>query len=213
HGKRNAPCLTGDTMITLRSGREVSIREMFDSQMVGVRVPSMSEDLRLEDATVIGITRKLSTDLFALRTSTTSIKATGNHLFPIWRDDRMEWVRTDEIKAGDYVATPRVIPTTPFAPFFTSLLPAEDVLVHWRDERPGRRRPRLHEVLHEVHRRHAEGVSLSIGHGGFASSRIAKFRLEVSEDLAYLCGLIESDGCSGRQGQRAIRFVNTSAAL
>src|SRR5438874_4276987 len=29
-GKRNAPCLTGDTMITLSGGREIAIRDMFD---------------------------------------------------------------------------------------------------------------------------------------------------------------------------------------
>jgi ATP-dependent metalloprotease FtsH len=212
-GKRNAPCLTGDTMITLSGGREVSIKEMFDSRMVGVKVPSMGEGFRIEDATVIGITRKPSTDLYEMRTTTSSVKATGNHLFPIWRGDRMEWVRTDELKAGDYVATPRVIPTTPFAPYFTSLLAHEDVLVHWKGEKAGERRPRLHEVLNEVHRNHDQVAGLSVGRGGFRSSRIDRFPLEVTEDLAYLCGLIESDARFGARGDRSIQFVNTEPVL
>src|SRR5207248_9495807 len=62
-------------------------------------------------------------------------------------------------------------------------------------------------------RRHGEGVALSVGRGGYSSSRIERFPLEVSEDLAYLCGLIESDGCFGSRGDRAIAFVNTEAAL
>jgi len=45
----------------------------------------MSEDFRLEDATVVGITRKTSADLFEIRTSTSSIKATGNTSFHLAR--------------------------------------------------------------------------------------------------------------------------------
>jgi ATP-dependent metalloprotease FtsH len=212
-GKRNAPCLTGDAMITLSGGREISIGEMFDTGMVGVKVPSMSEDFRLEDVTVIGITRKQSKDLYELRTSTSSIKATGNHEFPIWRGDRMEWVRLDALQVGDYVATPRVIPTTVSAPCFISLLPVEDVLVHWRDRRPWERHPRLHRVFNEVLRDRDAVAALSIGRGGFGSSYLKRFPLEVTEDLAYLCGLIESDGHFGVPGHRSITFVNTQPEL
>ena len=212
-GKRNAPCLTGDTVVTLSGGREVTIREMFDSQMIGARVPSMSEDFRIEDATVIGITRKRPVDLFKIRTTTSAVRATGNHLFPVWRNDRLQWVRTDELVTGDFVATPRVIPTSPFAPSFASLLENHAVLVHWADEPEHERRPRLQEVLAEVHRRHREGIALSIGSGGYKSSRLDRFPLEVTEDMAYVCGLIESDGYFGREDDRSIRFVNTEPAL
>src|SRR5439155_20708282 len=64
-GKRNAPCLTGDTMITLSGGKQVTIQEMFEKKMVGVRVPAMvAGEFRFEDATVIGMTRKRCTDLY-----------------------------------------------------------------------------------------------------------------------------------------------------
>src|SRR5439155_25682739 len=59
--KRNAPCLTGDTVITLSGGRQVTIQQMFENAMVGGKVPAMTKDLRFEDANVIGITRKPST--------------------------------------------------------------------------------------------------------------------------------------------------------
>jgi hypothetical protein len=35
----------------------------------------------------------------------------------------------------------------------------------------------------------------------------------VNEDLAYLCGLITSDGVWGQMGDRQIQFVNTELAL
>ena len=39
-----------------------------------------------------------------MKTGVGSIKATGNHLFPVWRGLEMEWVRADELKEGDFVA-------------------------------------------------------------------------------------------------------------
>jgi ATP-dependent metalloprotease FtsH len=214
-GKRNAPCLTGDTMITLWGGREVSIGEMFDSQMVGVKVPTMSEDFRLEDATVIGITRKRSEDLFELRTTTSAIKATGNHLFPIWRGDRMEWVRTDQLKPGDYVATPRLIPTTHERLRFTDLLPAEDTIVRLRDEQGDDSQRKLFEVAAELPWLHRDGkiMGLSTQVRADRPGLLSRFPFEVSEDFAYLCGLIASDGSFGQAGGRSIQFVNTEAAL
>ena len=207
-GKRNAPCLTGDTEITLSGGRQVAIRDMFERQMVGVRVPSMSEDFRLEDSTVIGITCKPSTDLFQIRTTTSSIKATGNHQFPVWRHDHMEWVRTDELQPGDHVATPRVIPTTSERPLFASLLPAEDVFVHSEDGR----RP-LFESIANFRALWRRIGALSTGQGGFGSSRLERHPLEISEGMAYVCGLIASDGAFGAPGDRTVQFVNTEPHL
>jgi ATP-dependent metalloprotease FtsH len=211
-GKRNAPCLTGDTMITLSGGREVTIRQMFDSQMIGARLPSMSEDFRIEDVTVIGITRKPSPDLFEIRTSTSAIKATGNHLFPIWRTDHLEWIQTDRLAAGDHVATPRVIPTTDQAPLFTSLLPPEDVFVSERGPQGNIMRAPFHSSVSTADRARHNLGSLSLGSSG-RSSTVLRFPLEVSEDLAYLCGLLESDGYFGRPESRTITFVNTERGL
>ncbi len=212
-GKRNAPCLTGDTRITLSGGREVTIAEMFDQQMIGARVPSMGEGFRLEDASVIGITRKRSEDLFELRTTTSAIKATGNHQFPVWRDGAMAWVRTDEMVVGDFVAVPRVIPTTKERPSFASLLPAEDVVVHFRDGEPGSRKIPLLQALPMLATRHDAIEALSTGVGALDGSRLERFPKTVSEDFAYVCGLVASDGYFGERGERTIAFVNTEAVL
>jgi ATP-dependent metalloprotease FtsH len=211
--KRNAPCLTGDTRVTLNGGRQVTIRDMFENEMVGVRVPAMTADFRLEDATVIGITRKPSTELFEITTSTSAIRATGNHQFPVLRGEGMAWVRADELTEDDYVAMPRAVPTTSRAPRFLDLLPAEDVVVHLKGHRAGERRPRLFEVLADADLCQRQIERLSTALGGFRSSYLERFPFEVDDHLAYLCGLIASDGCFGRPGDRSIQFVNTCLAL
>ncbi|HYT91577.1 MAG TPA: AAA family ATPase, partial [Gemmataceae bacterium] len=116
-----APCLTGDTLVTLAGGRQVTIREMFEKDMLGVRVPAMTEDFRLKEATVIGITRKPCVDLYKITTSTSAIKATGNHLFPVLRGSGLEWVRADQLSNTDYVAVPRHIRRAANAPVVTDL--------------------------------------------------------------------------------------------
>ncbi|HDN80292.1 MAG TPA: AAA family ATPase, partial [Chloroflexi bacterium] len=109
--KRHSPCLVGDTRITLADGRVLTIREMFDKRMVGVRVPAMTEDFRIAEATVVGVTRRPCPDLYRIVTTRGEIKATGNHLFPVLRDGRLVWVRADELSVGDYIASPRVLST------------------------------------------------------------------------------------------------------
>ena len=110
-GRKNAPCLTGDAMITLSDGRKVTIQEMFERQMVGVKVPAMTDDFQVEEATVIGVTRRQAGDLYKITTIHSEIKATGNHLFPVLREGRLKWIRADELQVGDFIASPRRIKT------------------------------------------------------------------------------------------------------
>ena len=212
-GKRNAPCLNGDAVITLSGGKQVAIREMFENAMVGVKVPAMTSDYRFEDATVLGITRKPTQSLYRIRTSTSEIKATGNHLFPVLRGTGMEWIPAEELSTSDHVAVPRTVATDSAPPLFYDLLSYEGTLVHFRKDRPHRRRTRLFEVASEMRARHSEVEGLSIGGGGFSSSFLERAPLEVSPDLAYVCGLLASDGHFGSDGDRTISFVNSEIAL
>jgi ATP-dependent metalloprotease FtsH len=207
-----APCVTGDTHVTLSGGRVVTIQEMFDTRMVDVCVPAMTDDYRLEDAHVIGITRKPCTDLFKITTNTSSIKATGNHLFPVLNNGTMKWVRADQLTEGDYVAVPRQICTEKTPPLFYRFLPA-DTLVHFATDQRHHRRLRINELLDNIESLHSKVQGLSRGPGGFASSRLSRVPLYLTEELAYVCGLITSDGCYGPTGGRTIQFVNTELAL
>jgi ATP-dependent metalloprotease FtsH len=212
-GKRNAPCLTGDAVVTLSGGKQITIQEMFDKKMVGVRVPAMvAGEFRFEDATVIGMTRKRCTDLYEVTTATSSIKATGNHLFPVLRGQGFEWVRVDELREGECVAAPRVIGTDSHPPYFHDFLP-DETLVHFKGDAPGQRHARLGEVRREISRRHSEIERLSIGRGGYGSSYLERVPLHVHEEMAYVCGLLASDGYYRAMGDRSITFVNTELAL
>jgi ATP-dependent metalloprotease FtsH len=211
-GKRNAPCITGDSVVTLSGGKQVTIGEMFDKQMVGVKVPAMTEDFRFEDATVIGITRKPSTELLTITTATSEIRATGNHLFPVMRGEGMKWVRADELTTSDYVAAPRVVATTSEAPSFYSFLP-EAAVIHMRGDLPGRRHKTLAELGEALPHRHSEVERVSLGQGGFASSCVERVPQYLTEEIVYLCGLLASDGYFGPRGHRSIQFVNTELAL
>ncbi len=212
-GKRNAPCITGDSIVTLSGGRQVTIAEMFDRQMVGVQVPAMTEDHRIEDATVIGITRKPCNDLLEITTSTNAIRATGNHLFPVLREKGMEWVRADALSEGDYVASPRRIETSEHAPSFYDFLDADETLVHFADDVPHRRRTRLAEIVDSIDDHHDRIVGLSSGPGGFASSVLSRVPRHLDEDVAYVCGLMASDGSFGSRGDRSMVFTNTEMRL
>jgi ATP-dependent metalloprotease FtsH len=210
--KERAPCLTGDAVVTLRGGRQVTIQEMFEQQMVGVRVPAMTGRFRLEEATVIGITRTPCTDLYRVTTSTSAIKATGNHLFPVWREGGMVWVRADALRPGDYVATPRQIRTTAETPLFYDFLP-DETQVRFLKDRPHRRRVRLGSIREFIAECHPQVDRLSVGRGGFTSSSLQQAPLYLTEEVAYLCGLLMADGYYGKPGSRRISFVNTSRVL
>jgi len=209
--KENAPCLTGDTVITLSGGRQITIQEMFERDMVGARVPAMTADFRLEDATVLGITRKPCTDLLSITTSTGAVRATGNHLFPVLRSHGMEWIPAERLTEGDYVAAPRRIATPIEPPLFLDFLP-DATLLYLPTDAPGRLRTRLSDFRTSLPARQREILRLSIGRGGFASSYLDRFPERLTEDLAYLCGLLASDGCLGHQA-RSATFVNTQLTL
>ncbi|MCI0457752.1 MAG: AAA family ATPase [Gemmataceae bacterium] len=84
----------------------MTIQELYEQRMTGVRVPALTDDFRFEDATVIGITRSPCPDLYEITTNTSVIRATGNHLFPVLTETGLEWRRAELLHAGDYVAAP-----------------------------------------------------------------------------------------------------------
>jgi ATP-dependent metalloprotease FtsH len=190
----------------------VTIQEMFERGMVGVCVPAMTEDFRLEEATVIGITRKRCPDLYRLTTAVGSIKATGNHLFPVLRDGCLNWVRAYQLKEGDYMAAPRRIETRSEAPAFHEFLPDETLLC-FPSAVPVKRRPRLHERRDQWDEQHADLERLSIGQGGYTSSSLTRVPAKLTAEICYLCGLLASDGCFGKPGTYRIPFYNTELTL
>jgi ATP-dependent metalloprotease FtsH len=104
--KRNAPCLTGDTLITMADGSRLSIGEMYDRQLVGQQVLSMTEQMGVAAATIVGITRRPCPDLYAIATNHSLVRATGDHLFPLLTTGQIDWRPAKELRVGSIVAYP-----------------------------------------------------------------------------------------------------------
>ena len=209
-GKKNAPCLTGDAVVTLASGRRVTIQEMFEKAMVGVEVPAMGDDFSLTRANVLGITRKVSTDVYRVRTMHGEARATGNHLFPVLRHGRLVWTRADALTVGDHVAMPRHLPAAATVPRPIDFLPAETRV--YTEDRAGRGRRKEFIRLAALDGRAVTGVRrLAHGRGGWTDARLPRVPEAANERLLYLVGLIEADG--SWKSERSIPFVNTCPEL
>jgi ATP-dependent metalloprotease FtsH len=208
--KAHRPCLTGDTLITLSDGQQVTVAEMFDQQMIGVKVPSLTPTLKTGEATVIDITRKRSSDIYGIETVNSSIKATGNHEFPVLRDGEVVWIRTDELKVGDYIAAPRQLPTTKSAPKFIEFL-SDETKVYLKGDK-SYPQPRLSELKSSA-TCDRQITRLATGQGGCGFSALDRFPSGVNEEVAYLCGLLAADGCYGESRERTLQFFNTHLAL
>jgi intein/homing endonuclease len=106
-----APCLVGETRITLADGQVSSIKELYENQYRG-KVLSIGKNFENATSNVTLITKKTSDDVFNIRTQIGNIKATGNHKFPILKSDgELHWVETQNLVRGDYVVCPRQVKT------------------------------------------------------------------------------------------------------
>jgi len=209
-GRKNAPCLTGDTRIVLSDGRQFTIEEMYDKNMIDTFVPAMNEEFKVSEAKVLKITRKQSDLVYKIDTVHTRIEATGNHLFPVLKRGRLQWIRADELQDGDYLAAPRKIKVSSSQVECIGFLPPETRL--YPEDPRGKRRARSVKV--KDFKKHnldfQEIKAFKIGRGGWTDSVIFKMPEYLNEELAYLTGLIFSDG---HIGGRYLRFYNTNGHL
>jgi replicative DNA helicase len=105
---RESGCLTGDTLITMaKSGERVPIRELAGRS--GFAVWALDEStMKLVSAKVTKAFCTGRKPVFRLRTRLgRSIRATANHLFRSFDG----WKRLDELRVGEHLALPRVVPT------------------------------------------------------------------------------------------------------
>ena len=104
-----APCVSGETRITLADGSERPISELYNDAD-SLEVLSMTPDYRLAATRVRAITRREAPDLFAVKTAHGLLNATSNHQHPVLRDGDLHWVRTDELQTTDCIAISLVNP-------------------------------------------------------------------------------------------------------
>ncbi len=209
-GKKSAPCLTGDTRIVLSDGRQLTIGDMYNKNMIGTSVPAMTEEFKVGEAKVLKITRKQVNLVYKIDTVHTRIEATGNHLFPVLKGGRLEWIRADELQDGDYLAAPRKIKVSSAQFECIDFLPSQTRL--YLEDPRGKRRARFVRVkdVKKNELNFQEIKAFTIGRGGWTDSTIFKMPEYLNEELTYLTGLIFSDG---HIGNRHLRFYNTNEHL
>jgi len=218
--KKAAPCITGDTLITLSDGQEIPIQEIFDKKMVGVEVPSINNNLEIENAKIIGIIKRPPKEVYELKTYHSSIKATDNHLFPRIKNGQIEWVELKNLKKGDRIAAPRKIKTSNRIVSILELLPPETRIYLKNNQykekiRKDGRGWRLCPIrLKDWKNPNFEEINkIAIGHGGWGDSWLFKMPQFLNEDVLYLKGLIDSDGHLPKRSHSTINFINTEINL
>ncbi len=126
--KQVAPCITGDTLITLEDGSELTAKHIFDNNMIGTKVLSFDKNLKVIPKEIVALQKKPRQNLFSIKTTVGSIRCTPEHKFPIIKNGLVEWVEAKSLKIGNFVATPRQI-RIPQRRFFTlEFLPNSTVL-------------------------------------------------------------------------------------
>lgn len=182
-----APCVTGDTLVTLADGTSRPIEELWSEAPADLRVMCWNEKtLRVTQTSVSGITRRVA-DAFRVSTANGfSLSATANHQHYVMRGGMPEWVRTDQLQPGDMLAVP--------------------LLNYEGDPDCTRFHP---DGMREYS---TEGTTeWRRGGGGWRDARVPTLPKEWSTDLAWILGLIEGDGWISSKG--AIALTNTSTVL
>ncbi len=224
-----APCVAGDTLITLADGSERTIQSLYDGQDQELQVLAMNEDWQIVPVPVPVITRRPAPDLYTVRLKHSQVQATSNHLFPVLRDGELHWIRADALQTGDCVAIPRHIPTRPDFPAMLEFLPpatrlyADDALsfaaeTFWTPQRRYAAYYRKSDYVKVAELAHpqrypafADVTEFAHGHGGVGTSALTRLPEKLNEDIGYLLGLIASDGYLSKR--RRIGFVNTDLVL
>jgi len=224
-----APCLAGDTRITLADNSERTIQSLYEGQEDNLEVLAMTEDWQIAPVAVRAITRRPAPDLYTIILKHSRLQATGNHEHPVLRDGELLWVRTDALQPGDHIAMPRCLPTPTDFPDMIDYLPSDTRLYadgalsfacpeHQTPQRryAARQRNADYVQVRELadtrsYPAFINAKQFSMGHGGFGNSTFTRLPERVNEEIGYLIGLIASDGYLSKRCR--VGFVNTDLTL
>ena len=224
-----APCVAGDTRITLADGAERTIQSLYDGDERDLTVLGMDKNFAMTPVQVRAVTRREAPDLFTVRLQHSTLQATSNHLHPVLRNGELVWVRTDELAVGDHVAMPRTIPTSTDALRMLDFLPSDTRLYAPKALEYARPEVRTPQRRYAARERGSDFVRIAEladpsqypefdnvtqfarGRGGTAQSVLPKIPAFLNEEVAYLLGLIDSDGYVGKTSR--VGFINTDREL
>jgi AAA+ superfamily predicted ATPase/intein/homing endonuclease len=186
-----APCVTGETLVTLADGTCRPIASLWEDSVSGsneeLHVQCWNErTLRVETTRVHTVTRRKAEAFRVEAANGFYVNATANHLHYVMRGGMPEWVRTDELSPGDMMAVP------------TAKYEGNEDCV------------RFHPKGMRVYDRNGE-VEFRRGGGGFRDAVVPRLPVRWSTDLGWVLGALEGDGFIGAND--GIGFTNTSTVL
>jgi intein/homing endonuclease/ATP-dependent 26S proteasome regulatory subunit len=220
-----SPCLTGETIITLPSGEDRTIENLFKDTPYKFRVPCMLDDCSMSTTLINCITKRSVSIIYDICLKHSSIKTTAEHLHPVFRDGELVWTRAEHLAEGDMIAMPKKLPSgndttldiIDFIPeetrlYFTGAMNCVKSSVNIKSRKYRKSDfVKLSELKSIDDLPSLEDIQkFSKGRGGTASSELYTLPTHISSDLGYLLGLLSSDGYIGK---RRIRFVNTEEEL
>jgi len=221
-----APCVTGDCEVVLSNGRCIKIEDIYNSNLKDFSILSMNDKMKIEVEKPIAITRREAPPIFNINTvSNHRISATGNHLFPVLENGVIRWKRADMLTDNDYVGIPnivvdegKVMPMNRYLDKETRIydehLFYNNLDAKTRNKMRYRKARKPYVKLSEIR----NNITLdqynhfAVGKGGYKDSTITKMPSHINTDIAYLLGLIDSDGNMSKDGRR-FSFINTSMEL
>jgi SpoVK/Ycf46/Vps4 family AAA+-type ATPase len=186
-----APCVTGETEVTLADGSIQPIEAIWQSYVVGgdsLSVQCWNEKtLKATTTTVKAVTRRKALAFSVKAVNGFSLNATANHLHYVMRGGMPEWVPTDELQSGYMLA----VPTARY------------------DGNPDCQQ--FHPPGMRSYEKPNGTVEMRRGGGGFRDAVITALPSKWSTQLGWLLGAMEGDGFLGlRDG---IGFTNTDERL
>jgi len=185
-----APCVTGETQVTLANGSRVSIENLWYQSKQGdtLEVQCWDEKSLTMTTTPVEFITRREAEAFSISASHGFyLNATGNHQHYVMRGGMPEWVTTDSLVPGDMLAVP--IKEYDGSSDCTQFHPSG-----------------IREFTRE------DGITeLRRGNGGWTDSVLTKLPVQWSTDLGWLLGAIQGDGHIGVRG--AIGMTNTAQTI
>ena len=109
-------CVAGDTRIHMADGTFQTVGGLYEAGVRTARVLSVNESMSVEEADAI-IVKMTPQKLLGVATqSGECVKVTPEHPFLVKNENGIEWICADKVGLGDFIATPRCLPSPAGAP-------------------------------------------------------------------------------------------------
>ncbi|MBI5159366.1 DUF87 domain-containing protein [Candidatus Micrarchaeota archaeon] len=120
-------CMHGDEEVTLASGVNVKIKEVYEKGLLGEKIQCFDENLKLAEDEIVACQKiEAPEKMFELVAENGSVlRVTPDHQMPVLKNGVVEWRQSKDIEAGDCLFSPKMLRTSSTVPSTIDLLPEE----------------------------------------------------------------------------------------